>query len=89
MIGFTTVELLNLWGVCEKASVDGTFKIAPKYWTQVFITMIRYGDKWVPSVFSLLQNKDIVSYRVLCEMIKWKLEEYKISMKVKGFICDF
>ena len=51
--------------------------------------MIRYGDKWVPSIFSLLPNKDNVSYRVLCEMIKWKLEEYKISMKVEGFIRDF
>ena len=48
---------LNLLGVCTKASVDGTFRIAPTNWSQIFILMAKYDDKFVPVSFGFLPNK--------------------------------
>ena len=40
----TTEPLFHLLGEAKKISVDGTFRIAPSYWTQVFIVQVQ--TKW-------------------------------------------
>ena len=37
----TTEPLFHLLGEAKKISVDGTFRIAPSYWTQVFIVQVQ------------------------------------------------
>ena len=37
----TTEPLFHLFGEAKKISVDGTFRIAPSYWTQVFIVQVQ------------------------------------------------
>ena len=57
-----------------KASVDGTFRIAPAYWYQIFILEAQIGDKWIPVIFGLLPNKEKISYRLFFGIIKYELK---------------
>ena len=64
VILLTTESLFDSLKLVTKASVDGTFRIAPAYWYQIFILEAQIGDKWIPVIFGLLPNKEKISYRL-------------------------
>ena len=80
---------LNLLGVCKKGSVDGTFKIAPSNWAQIFILMAKYDDKWVPVAFSFLPDKKESSYKLFFAMIEFELQRRGIQISLEKLLCDF
>ena len=80
---------LNLLGVCKKGSVDGTFKIAPSNWAQIFILMAKYDDKWVPVAFSFLPDKKESSYKLFFAMIDFELQRRGIQISLEKLLCDF
>ena len=80
---------LNLLGLCKKASVDGTFKIAPTNWSQIFILMAKYDDKFVPICFGFLPNKTEISYKIFFTMIQLELEKRNIQCSMKKMMVDF
>ena len=80
---------LNLLTLCKKASVDGTFRIAPTNWSQIFIFMVKYDDKFVPICFGFLPNKTEISYTIFFTMIQVELEKRNLNCSLKKIMVDF
>ena len=68
---------------------DGTHRIAPGQFEQVFITMFKFGDKWIPGVKSLLPSHTEASYRLQNEMIKHTIAKMGLEIKMKTLMSDF
>ena len=64
---------------------DGTFSIAPKLWTQVFIISVQVSDGvFIPVCFALLPDKKHSTYDAMFEML---LEAQELSAEY--FMNDF
>ena len=44
-------------------SVDGTHRVTPKHFSQLFKAMMKVSEKWIPGVYGLLPSHDKDSYR--------------------------
>ena len=89
VIIFTSSLQLELFELCSKGSVDGNFKIAPTNYSQVFVFMLKYGEKWVPVSFALLPSKEESSYKLFFNMMKYELKKRNIPCNVNKMIVDF
>ena len=65
--------------------VDGTFKISPRLFSQVYIIMTQKFRGVIPVLYALLPNKQRVTYSRLFTMIK----ECEPTVNPKSIICDF
>ena len=86
---FTTQVLLHQLALASKWSVDGTHRVSPKHYSQLFITMMRVNDKWVPAVNGLLPDHEKDSYRLQFEMIKFAIEKSNYQNNIKSIMSDF
>ena len=59
---FGTPLTAEAFAKAEFKSGDGTFKICPKLFYQVFVLMALYGGIYVPCLFGLLPDKSEDSY---------------------------
>ena len=60
VILFTSKESLKLISRTEAIGLDGTFKISPKLWKQVFIVNAQViSDLWLPVAFAFLPDKQL------------------------------
>lgn len=50
--------------------LDGTFKIAPLLFSQVFVVCGRRGDCVLPLVFALLPNKSQYTYKRFLQLLR-------------------
>ena len=80
---------MDLLGVCNKASVDGTFRIAPTNWSQRFILMAKYDDKFIPISFGFLPDKTESSYKLFFAMLQFELENRNVECSLKKIMVDF
>ncbi|XP_038653015.1 uncharacterized protein LOC119965989 [Scyliorhinus canicula] len=64
---------------------DGTFKIAPKLFSQVYIVLAQKFGGVIPVLYALLPNKQKVTYSRVFEMIK----EIEPTVNPKSILCDF
>ena len=82
-------------GSCSQTDIclffvqDGTHRITPGQFEQVFITMFKYGDKWIPGVKSLLPSHTEASYRLQNEMIKFTIGKMSLEIKMRTLMSDF
>ena len=72
---FTTDELIEQLAVSLKWSLDGTHRIAPRQFSQLFVTMMKVGEKWLPSILGLLPDHEASSYNLYLEMILYTLKK--------------
>ena len=86
---FSTEKLLKKIQHCEKGSIDGTFKISPEAWTQVFLLQLKVGDKFLPVAFGLLPNKEEKSYITFFKLISRWLEDNNMNSNLKTMISDY
>lgn len=63
---------------------DGTFKIAPMNFHQLFVIHVMYFDKRLPMVYALTKTKTLETYRQIFSILK---EKEKIN--IPHLICDF
>ena len=68
---------------------DGTFKVAPPLFTQVFTIHVVRDRKSVPCEHSLLSSKRKVSYRGVLRNIKNFCEEHHIQLALATVTVDF
>ena len=69
---------------------DGTFKIAPSLWTQVFIISAQVDtDVFVPCCYAMLPDKTRDSYNSLFSMLKECLSRRGLIMSAQFFMSDF
>ncbi|KAF0985398.1 hypothetical protein HZS_7879, partial [Henneguya salminicola] len=54
----------------EKLNVDGTFSLAPNFFSQIYVIMATRGGFVLPVSYALLPNKEGRTYRRLLEAIK-------------------
>jgi hypothetical protein len=89
IIAFTSKQQLEIFETCEKGSVDGNFKVAPIHFSQVFVMMLKFDEKWVPVSFALLPTKDEIYYKLFFIMLKFELNRRNIPIALKKLIVDF
>ena len=67
---FTTDKLLEQMSIVTRWSVDGTHRVTPKHFSQLFIAMMKVSEKWIPGVYELLPSHKKESYRspVACHL---------------------
>ena len=86
---YTCKKLLKLLSQNKKSSVDGTFKSSCKLWKQQFIWMVKSQGYWIPCAFGWLPDKSEESYQIFFLLIKKKMLEIELTMKVSSVLCDF
>ena len=88
---FGTPLTAEAFAKAEFKSGDGTFKICPKLFYQVFVLMALYGGIYVPCLFGLLPDKTEDSYIRLFGMI-WAYNDKNNlpnNFENQFFMCDF
>ena len=86
---YTSRKLLKMLSQNKKSSVDGTFKSSCKLWKQQFIWMVKSNGYWIPCAFGWLPDKSEKSYKIFFLLIKKKMLELELSLKVSSVLSDF
>ena len=88
---FGTPLTAEAFAKAEFKSADGTFKICPKLFYQVFVLMALYGGVYVPCLFGLLPDKSEDSYTRFFGML-WAYNDQNglpNDFRNEFFMCDF
>ena len=88
---FGTPLTAEAFAKAEFKSGDGTFKICPKLFYQVFVLMALYGGVYVPCLFGLLPDKGEDSYLRFFGML-WAYNDQNglpNNFENEFFMCDF
>ena len=89
IIILTTNSNLDLLCQSERWCGDGTFKAAPKLWTQLYTIHGQKNGFTVPCVFALLPNKLKQTYRRLFSHIKSWIDVAHQRWNFDVFLSDF
>ena len=73
----------------QKCSVDGTFKVIPTLWTQLFILMIKVNGAFVSVCYCWLPDKKMESYMICFHMIKQCLAQRNLPFNITKVTSDF
>ena len=79
------------WARSEFKSGDGTFKICPKLFYQVFVLMALFGGVYLPCLIGLLPDKSNDTYGRFFAMVWTYLNENNLPNDFTGhfFMTDF
>ena len=90
IIMFSTNAPLDILACAIEILGDGTFKITPKLWHQVFVISVQVtSDVYVPIAVFLLPDKMGISYSAAFSLLKEALEKRGLSLAAKWFMSDF
>ena len=81
----------NLDFLCQSVRLcgDGTFKAAPKLWTQLYTIHGQKNGFTVPCVFALLPDKRKETYTRLFRKLKSWLSEFSTTWDFESYLSDF
>jgi hypothetical protein len=65
--------------------VDGTFKVAPQFFTQVYTVHALVNNRALPMIYVLLNNKQQATYKRVFE----KLMEIEPTLRPESIVSDF
>lgn len=82
---FCRPQNLNILYESNNWYVDGTFKVAPQLFSQVYVILGKYFDGVHPLVYALLPDKKNQTYERLFKT----LLELKPGLKPRSIACDF
>ena len=85
LVIFASSDGLTILGECEEILIDGTFKITPIIFTQLYTIHGVYRNGVFPLVFALLSNKQQQSYQRLID----ELRRLCPSWSPKSVMVDF
>ena len=88
IIVYSTKHLLKLFNQ-RKSSGDGTFKISPALWKQLYVVMIKFGGSWIPVSYALLPDKSQDSYFTMFYMLRKRISSMKLSFNIESMRSDF
>lgn len=84
---FTTKACLRILAEARGVGIDGTFKSAPKGWTQILIISAEVTkDCWVPVIYIWLPNKLEDTYIMAFNMVKSCLSNIGVK-KLSALYC--
>ena len=86
----STNDLLDILARSKILLGDGTFKICPSLWTQVFIISAEVEEgAFCPCIYVLLPDKTRIAYDTMFSMVKEALSRRGISLAAEFFMSDF
>lgn len=74
IVFFATNESLQLLKKTQQIFADGTFKSAPKYFSQLYIIHALHEEQYVACVFFLLRQKLQTTYEAMLDILKNSVE---------------
>ena len=90
IILFSSNDHLEILARGKQILSDGTFSIAPKLWTQVFIISVQVSEGvFIPVCFALLPDKKRSTYDAMFGMLREALETRGLELSAEYFMSDF
>ena len=90
VLSFSSTSCLQILSRAETIFADGTFKITPWPWYQLFIIHASVGpSSSVPIMFSLLPDKTRRSYDDMFQGLKKALMKRELELSASYFMSDF
>ncbi|KRZ15066.1 hypothetical protein T11_8939, partial [Trichinella zimbabwensis] len=87
---FCTEENLSILSEHSVWSMDGTFKIVPEWYQQMFTIHVFIAGKLVPLVYCLTVRKDLSTYREIFDNLILKAAALAgVVLQPQTVICDF
>ncbi|KRX74723.1 hypothetical protein T06_6643 [Trichinella sp. T6] len=86
---FCTEENLSIFSEHSVCSMDGTFKIVPEWYQQMFTIHVFIAGKLVPLVYWLTVHKDLSTYREIFDNLILKAAALGVVLQPQTVICDF
>ncbi|KRY45209.1 hypothetical protein T03_1233 [Trichinella britovi] len=86
---FCTEENLSILSEHSVWSMDGTFKIVPEWYQQMFTIHVFIAGKLVPLVYCLTVHKDLSTYREIFDNLILKAAALGVVLQPQTVICDF
>ena len=68
---------------------DGTFKVAPEGYKQIYIFMTKYENFTVPCLYLLLTSKKEILYNIAFNHIKSLCHTYNYAIETKSVMMDY
>ena len=86
---FATPFSLSLLAEAEDWFADGTFKIAPKGFTQIMTIICKHRNTNFPCCYIVLSNKTEAVYLIALSHLKNLFILNKFGIRLKSVMCDF
>ncbi|KRY31149.1 hypothetical protein T01_13745 [Trichinella spiralis] len=86
---FATGTNIRLLAACRTWGMDGTFKIVPQWYQQLFTIHAFVAGKLVPAVYCLCTGKDIGTYGYIFQALIDKAAVLEVDLNPDTIICDF
>ncbi|KRX38348.1 hypothetical protein T05_10514 [Trichinella murrelli] len=86
---FATGTNIRLLAACRTWGMDGTFKIVPQWYQQLFTIHAFVAGKLVPAVYCLCTGKDIATYGYIFQALIDKAAVLEVDLNPDTIICDF
>ena len=89
MIIFSTDENLQKLSEADQVFMDGTFKVAPALFMQLFSLHIIFRGFFLPLVYALLPSKSSETYYSFFEILKRKMATLNLVFNPDTFMLDY
>lgn len=89
MILLGTDNNLEMLAAADTIFMDGTFKISPRLFTQLFTLHIIYMGFFIPVVYALLKDKSGNTYYQMFEALRRKMATLNLIFNPASFMLDF
>ncbi|KRX55140.1 hypothetical protein T09_6771, partial [Trichinella sp. T9] len=86
---FCTEENLSILSEHSVWSINGTFKIVPEWYQQMFTIHVFIAGKLVPLVYCLTVHKNLSTYREIFDNLILKAATLGVVLQSQTIICDF
>lgn len=86
---FTTDKNLQILAKCKTVQMDGTFRVCPSIYTQLFSIHGEYKGHCLPLVFALLGDKLQSTYEKVFNVIKQQMGVLDVILSPEYIITDF
>ncbi|KRZ00590.1 hypothetical protein T11_839 [Trichinella zimbabwensis] len=86
---FATGSEIRLQAARPTWGMDGTFKVVPQWYQQLFTIHVFVAGKLVPAVYCLCTGKDIGTYRYVSQALLNKAAVLRLNLNPETIICDF
>jgi len=80
---------LRVLCACDVLLIDGTFKSCPSYFAQSYTVFRHANYTYLPLVYTLLSNKDQLTYEFLCSRIIDHYHSVHLILSPRSVITDF
>ncbi|KRZ50731.1 hypothetical protein T02_9965, partial [Trichinella nativa] len=86
---FSTAGSIKLLAAMKTWGMDGTFKVVPYWYEQLFTIHAFAAGKLVPAVCCLCTDKDIGTYEFISQALISRAAALEVDLNPDTIICDF